>query len=119
MLGHNFSITSTVEKRKQLGRTLGFPTANMNYPNDIIKLPYGVYACRVFDKKAVLNWGIKPTFENEKEILEVHILDYNENLYNKNLTINIIEKIRNEIKFNNIEELKTQINKDIKKCLEL
>lgn len=117
LLTRNFSIESTVIEGRKIGRELGFPTANLNYPHNIIKIPYGVYKVSVFDRPAVLNWGIKPTF-GSSEILEVHIPNFNENLYGKNLRINIISKIRDEQKFNNIEELKLQIKKDIKICLE-
>lgn len=115
-LGHNFAITSNVIKGAQIGRKLGFPTANLKYPDKIIKIPYGVYKVKVFNKPAVMNWGIKPTFESE-ELLEVHIPNYNNNLYNNELEIEILSKIRDEKKFENINDLKTQIKKDIEICL--
>ena len=116
LLSRNFSLQSKVIEGMQLGRTLGFPTANLKYPERIIKIPYGVYKVRVFDKPAVLNWGIKPTIQSE-EVLEVHIPNFEGDLYNQNLEIEFISKIRNEKKFNNLEELKEQIKKDIEICL--
>lgn len=115
-LTKNFSINSTVIEGAKLGRKLGFPTANMKYPENIVKIPYGVYKIKVFEMPAIMNWGIKPTF-NSEEILEVHIPNYEDNLYGKELKIEILSKIRDEIKFENIEELKLQIKKDVEKCL--
>lgn len=117
-LTKNFTIESKVIEGNKIGRTIGFPTANMNYPENIIKIPYGVYKIKTLNKLAVMNWGIKPTI-GSKEVLEVHIPNYNENLYNKNLRIEILSKIRDEKKFANLDELKRQIKKDLEKCLEL
>lgn len=115
-LNRNFSIESTVIEGKKLGRKIGFPTANMKYPQNIIKLPYGVYKIRVLNRIAIMNWGVKPTF-NSEEILEVHIPNFNLDLYGKNLQIEILSKIRDERKFSNINELKLQIERDLKECL--
>ena len=65
---------------------------------------------------AILNWGIKPTLSNKNEVLEVHIPNFSADLYNKDLEIELIQKIRDEKKFDNLEDLKTQIEKDIE-CL--
>ena len=89
----------------------------MKYPEHIVKLPYGVYKVKVLDMPAVLNWGIKPTIGSE-EVLEVHIPNFEGNLYNKELEIEFISKIRNEKKFKSIDELKSQIEKDVRICLE-
>lgn len=117
LLNSNFTLESKVIKGNQLGRKLGFPTANMEYPTNIIKIPFGVYKIRVFNKPAILNWGKKPTLKNQKEVLEVHIPDFDDNLYGKTLKIEILDKIRDEKKFKNIEELKSQIEKDVAECL--
>ena len=117
LLGRNFSIESTVIKGRQVGRTLGFPTANMEYPKGLIKLPYGVYKSEVLGKLAVLNWGIKPTLGANKAVLEVHIPNFNQDLYGQNLRISVIQKLRSEKKFNNLEDLRLQIEKDIEECL--
>ena len=123
LLGSNFSISGTVIEGNKIGRTIGFPTANFEYPNDIVKLPYGVY--KVFagidngeKLPAIMNWGLKPTVNNtSKPIAEVHIINFNENIYGKNIHIEVIKQIRKEIFFNSIDDLKAQIEKDIK-CLE-
>lgn len=120
LLGSNFSISGMVIKGAQLGRTIGFPTANIKYPPNIVQLPHGVYAARVCGHVGVLNWGMKPTVHNIKEpIVEVHILDYEGDLYGKNIEIDILKKLRNEQKFANLEELKLQIKKDTEECLKL
>jgi riboflavin kinase/FMN adenylyltransferase len=116
-LTRNFSITSTVIEGEKLGRQIGFPTANLVYPNSIVKLPHGVYKVQLLNRVGVLNWGIKPTVNSKNELLEVHIPNFNENLYGQKLKIEFIEKIRDEKKFENIEELKSQIQKDVEYCL--
>ncbi len=118
-LGSNFSLNSMVVEGEKRGHELGFPTANMIYPENIVKLPYGVYGVRVFDRPAILNWGIKPTFDGKNEVLEVHIPNFKGNLYNLPLEVEFIKKIRVEKKFANLDELKHQIQKDVEECLKL
>lgn len=115
-LTRNFSIKSTVIEGVQLGRKLGFPTANMKYPQNIVKIPYGVYKVLVSGMPAIMNWGIKPTIGAD-ELLEVHIPNYNNNLYGKDLRVEILSKIRDEKKFENLDLLKKQIEMDVKECL--
>ena len=115
-LTRKFSIESTVIEGNKLGRTLGFPTANMKYPEKIIKIPYGVYKIRVFEKPAIMNWGVKPTIGSD-EVLEVYIPNFERSLYGEKLQVELISKIRDEKKFNNLEELKRQIKKDVEECL--
>ena len=120
ILGSNFILEGIVIKGNQIGRTIGFPTANINYPDEIVKIPYGVYCAKVNNNPAILNWGMKPTVNNtQKTIVEVHIIDFGGDLYGKNITIEILQKIRDEKKFENIEELKIQIEKYKVKCLKL
>lgn len=115
-LSKNFVIKSTVIEGAKLGRELGFPTANLPYPKNIIRIPYGVYVAKVFNKSAIMNWGIKPTI-GSKEIIEVHIPNFNKNLYGELVEVEILGKIRDEKKFENLEELKLQIKKDVEICL--
>lgn len=120
LLGSNFLLEGIVIKGAQLGRKIGFPTANMEYNDMLVKLPFGVYCVDVGGSRGVMNWGLKPTVHNiAKPILETHILDFSGNLYNKNLKIEVLKFIRNEKKFKDLEELKLQIHKDIKACSEL
>lgn len=117
-LGSNFILEGYVKKGLQLARQLGYPTANFEYPTEIVKIPYGVYKIKYKNNLGILNWGIKPTIDkNLSPILEVHIFDFDEDIYNKFIQIEVLDKIREEIKFNNLDELKNQINKDIQKCL--
>ena len=119
LLGTNFFIENIVEEGAKIGRTIGFPTANINYPENIIELPFGVYSIKYNEYSGVLNWGMRPTVNNTlKPIAEAHIIDFNENLYGKKVRLEVIKKIRDEKKFKNLDELKAQIDKDIKKCLE-
>lgn len=125
LLESNFVLEGTVIKGAQIGRTIGFPTANIVYPPKIVKIPYGVYAVNVnlqnnSVKKGIMNWGIKPTINTDAmPIAEIHIFDYQGNLYGQQINAEIIKKIRGEKKFSGIEELKTQIEKDISECLML
>lgn len=118
-LDSNFSLKSTVIEGEKVGRELGFPTANMEYPREIVKIPYGVYCVKVLGKSAILNWGMKPTFEGKKEVLEIHIPNFSKNLYGQTLEFEVLKRIRDEKKFLNIDELKQQIKKDVEECLKL
>ena len=114
MLGHNFTISAEVVYGNKIGRTIGFPTANQNYPEDILEIPYGVYKVDTNFGKGIANFGIKPTINgNDVPVLETHILNFDTDIYNQVLTVKFIEKIRNEIKFNSLEDLKSQIQKDL------
>lgn len=120
-LGYPFKISGTVIKGNQIGRTIGFPTANIDYPKEKVKMPFGVYSTNVTVKgktyKGMLNYGIKPTINKEcKPVAEVHIIEFNNDIYGENIQIEILDKIRDEKKFNSLEELKQQITKDIQKC---
>ena len=117
LLASPFILEGKVIHGAELGRKLGFPTANIIYPENIIKIPYGVYKVKIGQRKGMLNWGVKPTVNNTPSpIIEVHILDFNENLYDKNIKIEVLKKIRDEKKFESLEELKLQIQKDTELC---
>lgn len=118
MLGRKFSVSGTVIKGKELGAKLGFPTANIIYPSDIVEPPFSVYEVEteVDSKKykGIANFGVAPTIsDNGTKVLEVHLLNFKGNLYGKDLKIYFNKMIRSEIKFANIDELKTQIQIDI------
>lgn len=118
MLGYNFSITGEVVKGQQLGRTIGFRTANLIYPNELIDLPFGVYSTFVtIDGKkyqGVTNFGIRPTVsDSHKCTLETHILDFEKDIYGKYITVEFIKMIRAEKKFKSLDELKNQIIADV------
>lgn len=117
LLGHAHFLTETVQTGKQLGRTIGIPTANLAFPEGIIVPKFGVYACLVTirDKvyPAVTNIGTRPTVDGEGITAEAHILDFDDDLYGKQITIAFHGFLRPEQKFASLEELKAQIAEDI------
>jgi riboflavin kinase/FMN adenylyltransferase len=114
MLGYNFSITGEVVEGQKLGRKLGFPTANLVYPPELIELPYGVYVVKIGEYKGVANFGIRPTVAGTQPLLEIHILDFEDDLYGQTITVEFLKMLRPERRFNSLEELKAQIQQDIK-----
>ena len=117
LLGRHFTLTGQVEKGDARGRTLGFPTANL-MPDEEQALPAdGVYACyAILDKQkhqAVLNIGVRPTFRGVQRLVEVHILDFSGNIYGQELQVELIDRLRDEMKFPGPEELKIQMAKDV------
>jgi len=113
MLGYNFSVNGKVVKGNQIGRTIGFKTANITYPSELIEIPYGVYSVNTNFGKAIANFGIRPTVNGSKPILEVHILNFDQDIYGEQIDIEFFKMLRTEIKFSSIDELKVQILKDI------
>ena len=122
LLGYNYSIEGVVVEGNKIGRTIGFPTANIIYPNKKVEIPYGVYCAKVETKDKIyngmLNYGIKPTINEDRTepVAEVHIIGFNKDIYGEKIKISIIDKIRDEKKFNSIDELKNQIKEDLKQC---
>ena len=120
LLGRFYQIRGTVVKgRNRGGKLLGFPTANINLHDELCP-KMGVYAVTVqFNGerlKGVANIGYSPTFDDHILTVEVHILDFDQELYKKKIRVNFIQRIRDEIKFANIAELSEQIKKDIIKA---
>lgn len=113
MLGTEFSIQGKVIKGKQIGRTIGFKTANIIYPPELIELPYGVYSVSTNYGKAIANFGIRPTVNGSHAILEVHILNFDKDIYGEELCVKFNKMIRAERKFHSLDALKTQIELDI------
>ena len=116
-LGYNYFFSGVVVKGKQLGRTIGFPTANIKINEDYKLIPKnGVYIVKSnYDKKIVfglMNIGTRPTVEGTNQTIEVFFLDFDKAIYDESLTIEIIEFIRNEQKFDSLNDLKNQINED-------
>ncbi len=117
-LGYNFFITGKVLKGKQLGRTIGYPTANIDKGNvDKLMPKDGVYAVTVdvdgTHYKGMLNVGTNPTTDTDNnQKIEVNIFDFSKDIYDKSITINFVKRVRNEQKFANLEELKNQLAKD-------
>lgn len=118
MLGYNFAISGQVIKGQQLGRKIGFRTANLLYPPELIDLPFGVYSVIVTYEgkkyKGITNFGIRPTVSNTKQCsLETHILDFDKDIYGDEIIVEFFKMIRPEKKFASVEDLKNQIILDI------
>ncbi len=117
LLGYNYFINGTVIEGQRIASKLGFASANIEYPENKVQIPHGVYYVKVVvDEKefnGILNHGFAPTINNEEKLkTEVHILDFNEDIYGKNIKVSFISKIRNQMKFENIEKLKSQLTRD-------
>ena len=119
VLTRNWSIDGIVQRGRQQGKKIGFPTCNIDIKEYVIAMP-GVYAVKVHLKnirkplKAIANLGFRPTFNQKKILLEVHIFNFSGNLYDKYLSVEFINFIRKEKKFNNVNQLKKQIQRDLK-----
>lgn len=117
MLGAEFSISGKVIEGQKLGRELGFRTANLLYPSELITLPFGAYATKVTLKgeqyQGVTNFGQRPTVQGKNPIVETHILNFDKDIYGEIINIEFTKMLRKEQKFASLDELKTQIKKDI------
>ncbi|MDC1365435.1 bifunctional riboflavin kinase/FAD synthetase [Pelagibacteraceae bacterium] len=118
LLNRNWCIEGKVQKGRQEGKKIGFPTCNIDIKDYVIAMP-GVYATKVHQKnlkkplKAIANLGYRPTFNQKKILLEVHIFNFSGNLYNKYLSVEFTKFIRKEKKFKNVDQLKKQIQSDL------
>lgn len=123
-LGKPFKITGKVYKDTGFGHKIGFPTANIDRGHEILVIPkFGVYSVKVTlpwgeEKVGVANIGTRPTVDGKDIKYEVHILDFDGDLYGRFLEINLISFLRSEKKFNSFEELKEAISEDVKKVKE-
>lgn len=118
-LGYNYSIKGLVVQGKQLGRTIGFPTANISINEDYKLIPNsGVYVveCKIENQSyfGMMNIGTNPTVENtnQKQKMEVNIFDFNQDIYGKSINISFLKRIRSEQKFASLDALKAQIAND-------
>ena len=121
LLGRPYTLTGVVVKGQQLGRTIGFPTANLQLPPEKFLPRQGVYGVRVYSPSlessasslfGVMNIGQRPTVNGTTVTAEVHLLDWSGDLYGQTLTVSLEEFLRPEQKFASLEALKTQINAD-------
>lgn len=116
-LGYNYSFSGTVIHGKKLGRTIGFPTANLQIEESYKLIPaIGVYAVKCFigNKKinGMLNIGTNPTVEGQHLSIEIHLFDFDKDLYGQHLKVELIQRIRDEQKFSSVDDLKMQLKKD-------
>lgn len=118
LLGHPYILTGTVESGHKIGRTLGFPTANLHISEEKLIPANGVYAVETSVGHGIMNIGRRPTVNNGSDLsIEVHILDYTGDLYGQTIQLQFISHIREEKRFGSLEELKANISEDIKKAL--
>ncbi len=128
LLGHPYRLQGTVIRGDQRGRTIGFPTANIDYSIDKLIPPNGIYACwaylgndtstslSVF--KAAVNIGVNPTFTPDKKSInvEAYLLDFDRDIYDETLKLEFAARLRDELKFDSVEALVTQIKRDVKQA---
>jgi len=118
LLNRKWSIEGIVQKGRQTGKKIGFPTCNIDIRNYVLAKP-GVYAVKVLKKnnskylKGIANLGYRPTFNQKKILLEVHLFNFSGNLYNKYLSVEFLKFIRKEKKFKNVNQLRSQIKMDL------
>jgi riboflavin kinase/FMN adenylyltransferase len=119
LLSRKWSVSGIVQKGRQIGKKIGFPTCNIDI-KDYVLAQSGVYAVRVLRNnnskylKGIANLGYRPTFNQKKILLEVHLFNFSGNLYNKYLSVEFLKFIRKEKKFKNVNQLRTQIKTDLK-----
>ncbi len=118
LLDRNWTVVGVVQKGRQVGKKIGFPTCNIDIDDYVLAKP-GVYAVQVLRKnnskyiKGIANLGYRPTFNQKKILLEVHLFNFSGNLYNKLLSVEFLKFIRAEKKFKNVKQLSAQIKKDL------
>jgi riboflavin kinase/FMN adenylyltransferase len=121
-LGYDYSLTGIISKGKQLGRTIGYPTANITIEEDYKLIPNnGVYIAKsVLNGKTVfgmMNIGTRPTVDGTKQTIEINFFDFKQDLYGQKITISLLHRMRSEQKFESIDALKNQLGKDKKTAL--
>ena len=121
-LGYEYVLTGIIIKGKQLGRTIGFPTANLKIEENYKLIPQnGVYIVKsIINQETVfgmMNIGFNPTVDGQKQSIEIHYFDFNADLYNQKISVSILHRIRSEQKFESVELLKEQLEKDKKTTL--
>jgi riboflavin kinase/FMN adenylyltransferase len=116
-LGYYYSLTGIVSKGKQLGRTIGFPTANIKIVEEYKLIPQnGVYIVQSnldgIMYHGMMNIGTRPTVDGTTQTIEIHFFDFQKELYNQKITISLLHRIRSEQKFESVDALKKQLDKD-------
>jgi len=121
LLGYAYFFEGFVVRGNQIGRTIGFPTANLHINDEEKLIPSnGVYAVRVKGKcfgdrilDGMMNIGVRPTVDGHKKVIEVNIFEFDEDIYEQTITVMVYDYIRGEVKFNGLDALKEQLNKDV------
>jgi len=126
-LGYPYFFEGLVVEGNQLGRTIGYPTANLHIGSEEKLIPgNGVYAVRaeIVDNPAtyyggMMNIGLRPTVDGKKRVIEVNIFDFNQDIYGQHLRIHVVQQLRSEIKFDGLEALKAQLAEDKKEAIKV
>lgn len=121
LLGYAYFFDGFIVRGNQIGRTIGFPTANLHINDEEKLIPTnGVYAVRVkgacFGDKVLdgmMNIGVRPTVDGHRKVIEVNIFDFNEDIYEQTITVMVYDYIRGEVKFNGLDALKAQLKEDV------
>lgn len=120
MLNEEYIISGEVVHGNKIGKTIGFPTANVKVEKHKLLPLFGVYLCKVEDKEkdyqGIVNIGLRPTIIDSPITVEAHILDFDKNIYGQKIKIKLKEFLREEIKFDSLDKLKYQINLDMEKA---
>jgi len=116
-LGYNFMLTGTIVKGKGIGKQIGFPTANLYIEEDYKLIPKkGVYVVKSIINEeiifGIMNIGTNPTVGGKTQSIEIHFFDFNKDIYSKKIKIELLHRLRNEQKFDSVELLQNQLNKD-------
>jgi len=127
LLGYNYTMSGEVIHGAERGRTIGFPTANVDYPKQKATPSNGIYACWAYlgdhsaKFMAATNIGFNPTFTPERQVpsLEAYLLDFDRDIYGQNLKLEFVSRIRDELKFDSVEALIKKIHEDVDKTREL
>jgi riboflavin kinase / FMN adenylyltransferase len=119
MLGHNYSLHGPVVHGNGRGRTINFPTANIDYPMEKLIPSNGIYVCHAWSQDvqygAAVSVGIRPTFqvEDPRSLVEAYLLDFDDDIYGTDLRLEFIARLRDEEKFGSVPELVEQIHRDV------
>lgn len=127
LLGYPYFFEGVVVKGNQLGRTIGYPTANIAIATEEKLIPaHGVYAVKVNSQqsiddsfKGMMNIGVRPTIDGKARVIEVNIFDFNEDIYGQTIQVHINAYIRGEVKFNGLDALKNQLKEDALKAINI
>jgi len=123
MLGRPYDLEGIVVPGDGRGRQIGIPTANVSFPAMLTVPRHGVYAVNAVidgvDYPAVANFGIRPTFGGEDEVLEVHVLEFSRDLYGKHISVEFVRRIRDERRFESVDDLLAQIQADIASAVDV
>ena len=121
-LGYSYFLNGTVVKGKQLGRTIGFPTANIHIEEEYKLIPkIGVYVVKAVVNEGIvygmMNIGFNPTVNGEKQTVEVHLFNFDKDIYDQNIQVSLLHYIREEQKFGSVDALKDQLKQDQNQAL--